>query len=310
MSPSFTRLSCTIIAALVFSLVVVPAYGNGPDQYGYIAIAIPYSFEDLSGGPSTAILTGSEDDVIEIPIGFPFTIYGVTYTTVWVSSNGLLTFGGGETSGVPLDLTKNSPPQNRKTIAPLWQDWTFAYDDPGVHSNVYYQTAGTPGARRLIVQWNKPQAYYSFPYTDTVTFEAKLFEGLNNVEFHYQDAAIDGSPEYSNGTASTVGIRDINGQTNGRNLQWSFNQAVINNGSAVRYTSPVFRVNSMTKFATSTVLQCTGAPSKPNWVEATTDLKNTAFARLGSSVMADANGNFTFTDPSPGMKKFYRVGFP
>ena len=44
--------------------------------------------------------------------------------------------------------------------------------------------------RRLIVQWDFVLAALPSPSLDTVTFEVKLFEGTNNIEFHYADATV------------------------------------------------------------------------------------------------------------------------
>jgi len=299
----------TALLIVVLFALTPAARAIGPDNYGYTAAAITENFEDLTipGVPSTAILDGTDDAAVTIPIGFPFTFYGVTYTTVSVSTNGLLTFGGADPNDYfPVSFTTSGPTSNFKTIAPLWHDWTFAYFGS---DQAYYWTTGTPGNRRLIVQWDYPQSTSSAS-DDTVLFEVKLFEGSNNIEFHYDDTTLEGDTGESNGKGSTVGIRDVSGQVNGRNLQWEFNQSVIPDSYGIRYTSPIFGVKSITKSGTSIVLQCTGAPSKPNWIEATTDIKNVAFARISNSIIADANGNFTFTDTSPGTKKFYRVGFP
>src|SRR5262249_23371 len=56
----------------------------------------------------------------------------------------------------------------------------------------------------------------------------------------YLDVVV--SDESSNvasyGVGSTVGIRDVSGQTNNRNLQWSYNLAVITNGLNLLFTQP------------------------------------------------------------------------
>jgi len=299
-----------LAAALLFALMLPVSGAIGPDNYGYTAAATTFKFEELSVDtvPSLYILDATDDDEVTIPIGFPFTFYGVTYTSVSVSTNGLLTFGGSDTDYQPIDFRTTAPPANLKTIAVLWHDWTFQDFES---DSAYYLTTGTPGSQRLIVQWNFAESPTS-PSTDTVTFQVKLFEGSNNIEFDYDDATVSGDNSMSNGRGSTVGIRDINGQTNGRNLEWSYNQAVINNKSAILYIAPAFRVKTMTKQANGTMLlQCSGAPSKPNYLEATTNLVN-GFTRLNPNtpVTAGVNGNFNFTDTSPGTRKFYRVGYP
>ena len=307
--------TCTVCVALAIGLGV-QTFAIGPDNYGYTAIPITPFFEDLTlpDVSSTGILDFTEDAAVTIPIGFPFTFYGVTYTTVSVATNGIITFGGADTGkfggsvngATAVNITTTATPANLKTIAPFWHDWSFAFN--GSDEALYY-TAGAPGSRRLIVQWDFAISYTG-PSEDTVTFEVKLFEGSNNIEFHYEDTTLSDDPSRSNGNDATVGIRDVNGQTNGRVLQWSYNQAVLADMAALRFASPVFQIKGIVRSGNSVVLKCRGAPGKPNYVEATTDIKNIPFARIGSPVTGDIRGNFTFIDTSPGTNKVYRVGFP
>jgi len=303
------RAAAAVVTAVVIGGLSSAAYALGPDNYGYTAAATTISFEDLSvsGGPATPILYGMDDSAVTIPIGFSFTFYGVTFTNVSVSSNGILTFGGVDTDLHPIDFRTAAPAGNLKTIAPLWHDWTFDVIDT---DQAYYYTTGNPGSRRLVIQWNKAQSVPGNGF-DFVTFEVKLLEGSNNIEFHFKDPTVGDDITNSNGLGSTVGIRDVNGQsTTNRNLVWSFNQAIISANTAVKFTAPQFAIKSVSRQLNgSNVLQCTGAPSKPNFVEATSDLM-TAFTRLIPSVTADAAGNFQFTDATPGTRRFYRVGYP
>ncbi|MDB6148248.1 MAG: hypothetical protein JWO45_1912, partial [Spartobacteria bacterium] len=223
--------------------------------------------------------------------------------------NGLLTFGGADTGYHPVDFKTTATPANLPTIAPLWHDWTFLYLGS---DEVYYETLGTPGSHRLIVQWNFAQSATSTSQ-QTVTFQVKLFEGSNNIEFHYNDTTLTDDASESNGRGSTVGIRDVNGQTSGRNLVWSFDQVGAADGSAIRFTAPVFKTNSITRLANKNiVLQCTGAPSKPNYIEVSPSLTTGTFTRLMPAITADAAGNFPFTDTTTtGVpRRFYRVGYP
>jgi hypothetical protein len=310
-----TNTTARWIARLVlFPVAVITghyAFAIGPDNYGYTAAAITFSFDDLSvaGVPSIDILDRTDDAAITAPIGFPFTFYGVTYTSVSVSTNGILTFGGADTGYKPVDFKASAPPANLPTISPLWHDWTFQYLGS---DEAYYATLGSPGSRRFVAQWNFAQSASSNS-TDPVTFQVKLFEGSNNIEFHYDDAALDGDNSESSGRGSTVGIRDINGQTTGRNLVWSYDQAVINDSSAIRFTAPGFKIKSIARLSNGTiVLQCTGAPSKPNHIEASLTLGPGSFAPISPSVTGDSSGNFQYTDTSAGglLRRFYRVGYP
>src|SRR5205085_65626 len=86
---------------------------------------------------------------------------------------------------------------------------------------VYYKTTGTASNRQFIVQWNKVIPVNGSG-TNAVTFEARLFEGSNQILFSYlQTTVVETNAIASKGAGATVGIRDVSGQSNNRTLQWS-----------------------------------------------------------------------------------------
>jgi hypothetical protein len=307
-----TRLTQAMLT--VFSLVAFSARqlcaGIGPDKYGYTAATTTYLFEDLTEPSINAppMLGNVDDGAVTIPIGFPFVFYGVWYNAVSVTSNGTLTFRNVDIDWVPVDISKTAPTNNLPMIAVLWHDWTFQYFGSDA---VYAATLGPSGNRRLIVQWNAALSATG-PGTDTVTFEVKLFEGSNNIEFHFLDPTVFDDPTVSNGKDATVGIRDTAGQVNGRNLQWSFDQAIIADGEAIQIVAPTFNISAITRLTNGHILlQCTGAPSSVNHIEATPALSTKPFAPLGDAA-ADASGKFQYEDGgAPNFtRRFYRVAVP
>jgi hypothetical protein len=82
------------------------------------------------------VLDLGDDDTAEVPLGFSFPYQGAGYTSVFVNSNGNLTFGAGDSwfiESVPDLLT--GPPR----IAPLWDDLSpnqggFVYAVVGLES--------------------------------------------------------------------------------------------------------------------------------------------------------------------------------
>ena len=109
-----------------------------PEPSGFRATTPAFAFEDISAtGTVIAGLTGQDNVSVSIPIGFTFPFYGVNNSSVFVSTNGLLTFGGAFTGANNSDLT-GSPPL--AAIAPLW-------DNLGVlgtaNSRVRYQVLGS-----------------------------------------------------------------------------------------------------------------------------------------------------------------------
>jgi hypothetical protein len=222
------------MSLLTLSLGASPAQAVsiGPDSYGYTATdEVTYSFVDIS--PSgTRELIDSDDLTSSASLGFSFNFYGTDYTGLSFSNNGLLSFGGANSDFSNIDLTSTSPSGNFPSIAPLWDDWQ-TFQISSATDGVFYQTLGSPGSRQFIVQWNQVRGYFNSP--SDVTFETILFEGSNDILFQYAD--VNSGDGRSSGAQSTVGIRDTNGNSNGRVLQWSYDSGVISDQYAIRFTT-------------------------------------------------------------------------
>src|SRR5438445_6642008 len=213
--------------------LAVASRAPGPDAFGYTVQATSqYSFLQItnrSGATNvgTKVLPLDDDTPYTANIGFTFNFYGTNYTNVSFTPNGFMTFTAQSSNYVNVDLTSASPSNDLPAIAVLWDDWDTQqpYTDA-----VYYKTIGTPPSRQFVVQWNKLDSVNS-DGTNTVTFEARLFESSNRILFSYFNTFIsdESTPIASFGVGATVGIRDTSGQTNGRNLEWSYNQDVITN---------------------------------------------------------------------------------
>jgi len=222
--------SLWIVLLVLLTSAAVRASDIGPDSYGYRATDItPYGFDDISS-TGAAVLGGADDDKAIVNLGFPFMFYGKEYSSVCISSNGLLSFVGcNPTDFANQDLTGAATAGDLPSIAPLWFDLTFAARGAGA---VHYQTFGLPGSRRFIVQW---QNVYALNGSKGLIFQTILQEGTGGILIQYLD--IDAGPGYKSsfGGAATVGIRDINGQTTGRILQWSYKVPVLRNGQAILF---------------------------------------------------------------------------
>lgn len=207
------------------SILVIGLTTVSPAQAQYSATdAVPFSFTDISS-TGTRILAGTDDAVAAAPIGFSFSFYGASFSTLFASTNSLLTFGAGNANFVNQPLSAELTP-NVPTIAVLWDDWQFFQTGTDA---AYHQTVGAPGNRQFIAQWNLAQGFATSP--SSVTFQAVLFEGSNDIQFNYLDVV---SGDFrNNGASATVGIRNNDGQF----LQWSHNQAVIRNGQSIRISS-------------------------------------------------------------------------
>jgi len=229
-------------ALALLSLAMLPAVGRaavqGPDNGGYKGTDVTgFSFVDLTGGGGTSVLAGIDDGTtaLTLPAGFSFKFYGQSYTVVCASSNGALYFvaSAAACSGfndfANTDLTNAGPPNDLPAVLPLWSDLTFAV--PGAGS-VFYQTFGTAGSRRFVVQWANA---YPQGSANPVNFEVILTEGANSVTMQYQTVTLGGGNPASNGGLATVGIRNSNGFANGQEIQWSFEAPVLSNSYALLF---------------------------------------------------------------------------
>jgi hypothetical protein len=169
--------------------------GQTPSTSGYSGAAVTSTFENISA-TGTRTLQGVDDGFAFVgptQLGsFAFPFFGTTYSTIYFSSNGLITFGVGDSAYSNTDLT-TSPAE--ATIAVLWQDLvvTGASD-----SGVYWQVVGSGASQHLVIQWQDVRLYSG---TTVFTFEAVLYLD-GSMQFNYSNLA-----NASEGTGSTVGIK-------------------------------------------------------------------------------------------------------
>ncbi len=110
----------------------VPARAaGGPDAYGYLFRdasepdgPVP-DWQEIASGGGTSFALGDDEITAAVPIGFPFSFYGVAYTDMYISSNGFLTFDPTQTSDPSNDCPMD-PTSTPYMIAPHWDDM-----DPG-----------------------------------------------------------------------------------------------------------------------------------------------------------------------------------
>jgi hypothetical protein len=216
-----------VAAAALAAPQVAEAASIGPDSFGYTAHDRAIGFVNISG-TGTQVLANVDDQAVSAPIGFGFNFYGTSYGTAFISSNGLITFGAGDTTFTNGDLTLAGLPN--PTIAALWDDWV-TLDPAGA---VYYETVGAPGSRQFIVQWD---ALTPFDGSGgDVTFEAILNEATGNILLNFVDTTAGGN--HPSGGSATVGIRNTGAPGNGQVLQWSFNtqDASLRSGQAIEFS--------------------------------------------------------------------------
>ena len=227
----------------------------------YQAAAVSANFEDISEtGTVIAGLTNVDDASVSIPIGFTFPFYGVANTTVFVSSNGLLTFGTGNTAFTNADLT-TTPAQ--ASIAAFWDDLHTGGGQPA--SNVFFQVSGEGSDQHLTIQWNQIRFFTGGVAGDTITYQAQLFAD-GRIQINYQDLA-SGAAAGNDGASATVGIKGVGTQGPDR-LLLAFNNgpnAFVGSGKSTLISQPpvddwysITVIHGRLKFETRTPADGTG----------------------------------------------------
>ncbi len=193
---------------------------TSPDGGGYYARVTGFVFEDISGVGNSALRPTSDDVSYGITSGqlsgFNFEFYGQDVTSLYVSSNGLLSFGQGNTDYRNTDLLA-SPSQ--AVLAAFWDDLVVGGNDD---SEILWDIRGSGDDQRLIVQWNDLRHYGSANGQD-ITFQAVMYESDNSIRFNYLDLQVD-DITHTEARSATIGIKDAGAQGASR-LLLSYNQA-------------------------------------------------------------------------------------
>ena len=185
-----------------------------------------YSWVDPSG--MTALSVPQNGVSAAQPLPFTFTFYGQPYSTVYVAANGMLGF-----NPTSLGIASNTDIPNagipNNLIAPFWDAL-----NPLAGSAIRVGTVGAAPNRRYVVSWVGIST--TGTRVTTVTFQALLFEGSNEILFQYLDVAPASRSASAAGKAATIGLEDASGLIASR---YSYNgSTLIANNSAILFTPP------------------------------------------------------------------------
>jgi hypothetical protein len=211
---------CTATAAQSISVSSAPVLGAisatptsicvGPGNASSLSIVVPpvpqlaqnYSFStsvgtftSLATEPSATQVPIIEDDDATsglLPIGFNFTFDGTTYTDLYANSNGFLALGSAPAGNTYSAL--NTVPY--KVIAPFWND-----GNGGLVGEARYATTGVAPNRIFTMEWLNWQENWQATGA-TLSFQVKLFETSNVIQFVYQQEAT----PFANTIAAGIGI--------------------------------------------------------------------------------------------------------
>jgi hypothetical protein len=233
-----------VVFFVVCATPVMPLWAatKGPDSFGYTATdETTFSWEAITpgeGGSGTPIgpdewIGDADDGYVEVPIGFDFTFYGNSYSNVYISNNGLLSFGSGSREYGNECIPTDNEPNN--FIGIFWDDLTIAFLPPAQRTCVYYAVVGTAPTRRFVVTFDKVP--HNGDSTASYTFQAVLHED-GRIKTQYRTMQ-NGSGQYADGRSATLGIENPSGYGG---LEWwcgdGSTPGPVTNGYAVLYSPP------------------------------------------------------------------------
>ena len=213
-----------VVTAPATATTYTATYTSAPgcaDSFGYTCTTTttrPFVPADETVLPMTG-----DDVAAQVTLPFSFPLYGQTYSTAWVSSNGFLSFV--EPEG-PSAINTPVPDVSRPNAAiyPFWDDLVIRAD-----STIRTALVGTGADRRFVVEWRNIGQYGSS--SARITFSVVLTPD-GELTFHYADMNTKGRER---GDSATVGIEDATGTLA---LSYSTNQPNLVNGTSVVFTPP------------------------------------------------------------------------
>ena len=184
--------------------VEIGASASGTTNRSYNVEAIPYSPVTGSG---TSVNLSDDEMSTSRPIGFTFNFYGQDYTNFYLSSNGLITFTGGQLPQPVYGQIIPSTVNPNNFIALAWNDLY----PPASGSTINFFTTGTVPDRKLIVNYDTYHyAIAEAPFTQyPFKVQAILSEGSNTIELH--TTVISNVSPFDGGATTTQGIENVSG---------------------------------------------------------------------------------------------------
>lgn len=153
------------------------------------------SYEWIDGVTGGSIGPSGDDTASNaIDIGFDFPFFGISYSQLWFSTNGLISFDGPVTSFSNIYIPNSNIPNN--FVAAYWDD-LYIYSD----SATYYRFDSLSSPRRFIITWYNVGRCCSASNRRT-TLEAILYED-GKILFQYKKPS---NFEYND--SATVGIEN------------------------------------------------------------------------------------------------------
>ena len=191
----------------------------------YTAAASNYNPVSLSAPTS---LNLSDDKFSNaVSIGFPFCFYEGTYTQVYISANGHITFNSSYAGGNCSFDTRQAMPYFSASYPDNGIFCPFSDGNTSVGGTIQYQTTGAAPFRKFVVQYSNIPFFGSACSGSPATFQCVLSESTNEIEFFITNKSTCNSDTSNYLNYATLGIQSTAAQ----------NFLVVNNRNASVWTA-------------------------------------------------------------------------
>lgn len=166
-----------------------------------VASSKPFIDIASTGTPVAALQSSSGYGQIPGDLGFSMPFFSGTVSSLWVSSDGLVSFNP-LTSSYSFNYAIPTTTAPNNLVAPFWDDLEVQYG-----SSFVFERRTIDGNRVTILQWNDFRRY---SYASRLTFQVQLWEN-GDVVMAYKE--LEGANAYVRGGNATVGLEDATGGT-------------------------------------------------------------------------------------------------
>jgi M6 family metalloprotease-like protein len=221
---SAPTMACTLSSGFTGQFTGGPDAGNYSWVDSDTAGGPAYGWNDISTGGT---LLGYGDEARwSVTLPFSFNLYGSNYSTIWVSTNGWLSFGSDPGTN---DSTNRAIPTASAPNAAAFVYWENLDNVASDSGGIYYRNYGTTPNCSTVVMWKNARRKGlnggSLKPINPVSFEVVLYQQNNRVVMRYRDCAV-GDTLFSWGRGASVGIENSTGSVG---LQYLYNGAPAGN---------------------------------------------------------------------------------
>jgi hypothetical protein len=237
-------------ARLIFLVLFVALFPmkNIAQEASRINVNTPYVFSTgstiytyLSEGTTVPALSADQEVSDKLPIGFLFQLGGETYADFYASSNGTLSFNNPFVDQFNGSYVLSLRRYTYLTLlAPFWDDLS------GEGGTFSYKTIGMAPNQIFIAEWKNWKWYYNAA-SAVISFQVKLYEGSNTIEYIYKQEP----------TPNTTSVSASIGMYNGNTLNTEAKQLWLNNSSVRPVASRKFTDTINTRPASGQVYRFT-----------------------------------------------------